>query len=343
MAMNPQNGEVLALMSFPTFNNTVMSNSGNADEKRAILSSATQPLFNRVVAGRYSPGSTIKPLHSVAILKEGIIDPRTTIFSPGYLDIPNPYDPSKPSRYLDWRYQGDVDLANAIAQSSDVYFYETVGGFGNRKGLGITRLREWWQKFLLDKKTGIDMPGEGSGFLPSPEWKEERDGRPWLLGDTYNVSIGQGDLITTPVQLLNYINAIANGGKIYQPVLNKDASRATLLADLTGLGWEISEAQKGMRRAVISSLGTAHLLDGLPFAVNAKTGSAQVLNNTQENAFFVGYIPTTSNGIDNGSEISIMILVEHAKQGSSNTLPIARDVLQWYWENRISDSGGGRI
>jgi penicillin-binding protein 2 len=340
MAINPQNGEVLALASFPTFDNGILSGSGRVEEKRAILNSVDKPLFNRAVSGRYSPGSTIKPLHGVAVLKEGVIDPHRTIFSPGYLDIPNPYDPSKPTRYLDWRYQGDVNLYSAIAQSSDVYFYQTVGGFGGQRGIGITRLREWWQRFLLDQKTGIDLPAEGVGFLPSPEWKENRDARPWLLGDTYNVAIGQGDLDITNIQLLNYITAIANGGTIYKPVVNRAASQNTVLADLTEFAPEIVEAQKGMRLTVTSALGTAHALDGLPFPVNAKTGSAQVLLNTQENAFFVGYIPTTPSGVDNGSEIAILILVEHAKQGSSNTLPVARDVLQWYWENRLQNIQG---
>lgn len=340
IAIDPRNGEVLALASFPSFNNNIMSNVGHADEKREILNSPNKPLFNRTVSGHYSPGSTIKPLVGVAALKEGVIDPDKTIFSPGYLDIPNPYDPSKPTRYLDWRPQGHVNLAAAIAQSSDVYFYEVAGGFGDQKGMGITRLREWWQKFLLDKKTGIDLPAEASGFLPSPEWKQKRDGRAWLLGDTYNVSIGQGDMDITPIQLLNYIAAIANGGTLYQPVLNKDASKSTVLADLTYLGPEIAEAQKGMRRAVTSPLGTAYNLANLPFPVNAKTGSAQVLNNTQENAFFVGYIPTTQSGVDNGSQIAILILVEHSKEGSLNAVPIGRDVLNWYWEHRLKPQAG---
>lgn len=335
IAIDPKNGEILSLMSFPTFDNGIMSNSGHGDEKRAILNSSNKPLFNRPVSGHYSPGSTIKPLVGVAALKEGVIDPGRTIFSPGYLDIPNPYDPTKPTRYLDWRPQGHVNMAAAIAQSSDVYFYEVGGGFGDQKGLGITRLREWWQKFRLDQKTGIDLPGEASGFLPSPEWKQKRDGRAWLLGDTYNVSIGQGDMDITPIQLLNYIAVLANGGTMYQPVLNQDISKSTVLADLTYLGPEIAEVQKGMRRAVTAPLGTAYTLHDLPFPVNAKTGSAQVLNNTQENAFFVGYIPTTQSGMDNGSRIAILILIEHSKEGSLNAVPIAKDVLNWYWEHRL--------
>jgi len=339
IAMDPQTGEVLALMSFPTFDNNIMSNSGNREEKVATLTSPNKPLFNRTVSGHYSPGSTIKPLVGVAALADGVIDTARTIYSPGYLDIPNPYNPDKPTRYLDWRPQGYVNLAAAIAQSSDVYFYVVGGGFGDQKGLGITRLREWWQRFRLDQRTGIDLPAEATGFLPSPEWKEKRDGQPWLLGDTYNVSIGQGDMDITPIQLLSYVAAIANGGTIYQPVVNMDAEYPKVLADFTDLGPEIAEVQKGMRRAVTSNLGTAYALHDLPFTANAKTGSAQVLLNTQENAFFVGYIPATEGAVDTGSRIAILVLVEHSKEGSPNTLPIAKDVLRWYWEHRLQTAG----
>ncbi len=161
--------------------------------------------------GFYNPGSTIKPLDAVAALKEGVIDPSRTIFSTGYLLVPNPYNSSTPSKYLDWRYQGNVNLASALAQSSDVYFYLVGGGspavstpllndpsdYGIA-GLGISRLYEWWQTFGLGKPTGIDMPDEAAGFLPTPAGSRQRFGTPWLLGDTYNVAIGQGDLLFEP-------------------------------------------------------------------------------------------------------------------------------------------------
>jgi len=118
-----------------------------------------------------------------------------------------------------------------------------------------------------------------------------------------------------------------------------DAEYPKVLADFTDLGPEIAEVQKGMRRAVTSNLGTAYALHDLPFTANAKTGSAQVLLNTQENAFFVGYIPATEGAVDTGSRIAILVLVEHSKEGSPNTLPIAKDVLRWYWEHRLQTAG----
>jgi penicillin-binding protein 2 len=330
IALNPQNGEILALINMPSYDNNVLSGSGNKDAKLAILNSKFKPLFSRAVSGSYSPGSTIKPLVGVAALKEGVIDPKTKIFSPGYLDVPNPYDPENPTRFLDWRYQGEVDLAAAIAQSSNVYFYTVGGGANGIKGLGIDQLHDWWQKFNLGKPTGIDLPSEIAGFLPTIQWKEDKTHKPWLLGDTYNVSIGQGDLLVTPIQLLNYISAIANGGKIYQPTLNLNSEHPKTLADLPDLLPQIKEVQNGMRQAVTAQLGTAHLLSDLGFPVAAKTGSAQIQNNVRENALFVGYAP-----IDR-PQVVILVLVENSLEGSLNAVPIAKDVLNWYYWNRIA-------
>lgn len=331
LAFNPQTGEVLSLISFPTFDNNIFNTKGTSDERVALLTSPLKPLFNRAVSGAYTPGSTIKPLVGVAGLTEGVMKTGTTVFSPGYMDVPNPYDPEHPSRFLDWRYQGTVDLSSALAQSSNVYFYSVGGGANGISGLGITRLREWWAKFGLGDATGIDLPGEAKGFLPSAAWKKSSGRGQWLLGDTYNASIGQGDLLITPVQLLDYISAIANGGKIWKPFLNKDSTPA-LRADLSSLLPEIQDVQKGMREGVTSPLGTSHMLNDLPFKSAGKTGSAQIQNNTSENAFFVGYAP-----YDN-PQIALLVLIEHSKEGSLNAVPIAKDVLAWYYENRIKNT-----
>jgi penicillin-binding protein 2 len=343
IAMDPQTGEILSLINLPGYDNNVFSGSGHNAEIQSLLTSNDRPLFNRVVNGSYNPGSTIKPLDGVAALAENVIDPKRTIFSPGYLMVPNPYNSSTPSRYLDWQYQGSVDLASALAQSSDVYFYIISGGspvstpmlndpsdYGIT-GLGIDRLHSWWQKFGLGKPTGIDLSGEGSGFLPTPDWKQRYSGKPWLLGDTYNVAIGQGDLSITPIQLLDYIGAIANGGKIYKPFLNA-SSTSVVAEDLTQYLPEIQQVQEGMREGVSAPKGTSYTLHNLPFSVCAKTGSAQVQNNTQENALFVGYAPC-----DN-PQIAILILIENSRQGSLNAVPVAGQVLSWYYENRLKNN-----
>ncbi|TSA46465.1 penicillin-binding protein 2 [bacterium] len=331
IVMNPQNGEVLSLVNIPSFD---VNHIGN------YLTNKNQPLFNRAVSGIYNPGSTIKPLVATGALVEGILDPNHEIYSPGYLDVPNPYDPENPSRFLDWRPQGWVNLYSAIARSSNVYFYSVGGGFGDQKGLGIERLKKWWQKFGLDEKTNIDLVGEDTGFLPDPVWKEKTKGEPWRLGDTFNVSIGQGDFSVTPIELLNYIGAIANGGKFYEPRIMNEIKNArgdtvlksepSLLRDLSNeIGSVLGDVRRGMRDGVTETYGTSYLLHDLPITVAAKTGSAQVSNNTKTNAFFVGYAP-----FDN-PEIAVLILVENAREGSLNVVPVARDIFLWYYNNRI--------
>lgn len=366
LAINPQNGQILALVNLPGYNNNVFSQpntSSSITEIKRLLTSSDEPLFDRVVSGNYNPGSTIKPLDGVAGLNEGVITPSREIFSPGYLMVPNPYNSSTPTRYADWQYQGNVDLASALAQSSDVYFYLVGGGspastpmlnsaldYGI-SGLGITKLNQWWQTFGFGKTTGVDLPNEASGFLPTPAWKQSKMGTPWLLGDTYNVSIGQGDLLLTPLQLLSYIGAIGNGGTIWRPYV--DASLApSVNKDLTYLLPEIQDVQVGMRAGVATPRGTSYTLNNLPFPVCAKTGSAQVHDNSQENALFVGYAPcgiapdpgagaggtNASNAYNTEPQIALLILIENSKQGSLNAVPIAKDVLNWYYENRLQKS-----
>ncbi|MBM3257396.1 MAG: hypothetical protein FJY98_03700 [Candidatus Liptonbacteria bacterium] len=340
IAMDPKTGEVLALVQEPSYDNNILSGPGHAEEKKEILNSSSKPLFNRAVSGAYSPGSTVKPLVGIAALHEGVINPAKEIFAPGYLDIPNPFDPSKPTRYNDWRYHGYVNLAKAIAYSSDVYFYEVGGGApgpGGQKGIGIERLREWWKKFSLGARTGIDLPGEVEGFLPSIEWKQKRDKKPWLLGDTYNVSIGQGDLLTTPIQLLVSLNIIATDGKVLQPVVAMDAPHPRVLGDFSDLQWEINEVEKGMQLAITDPKATIYALKDMPFSIAAKTGSAQIYNNKKVNAFFLGYAPVED------PQLIVMVLIEDAKDGSLNTIPVGGDVLKWYYENRIQKQEAGSM
>ena len=329
IALNPKNGEVLSLISLPGFD------SNNISDK--ILNSPGKPFFNRAISGLYAPGSTIKPLVALAALKENIVKPKDKIFSAGYLEIPNPYYPDQPSRFLDWKPHGWVDLYSALARSSNVYFYEVGGGFEEQKGLGIEKLKEYWQKFGFSEKTGIDLPGEANGFLPDPEQKKNND--LWRIGDTYNVSIGQGDLLTTPIEIIAYIAGIANNGKIYRPSIMKNIvdsngdlirqNEPQLIKDLSDLSAYIPEVQKGMADVVNKNYGTAYLLSDLPFKVAGKTGTAQIKQNTEINAFFIGYAPLDD------PQIAILVLVEEAKEGSSNAVPIAKEVFKWYYENRL--------
>lgn len=321
IALNPKNGEVLALFNIPGV---------DVSEPALFLDDKNQPFFNRAVNGLYAPGSAIKPLHAAAALAEGVIDPSHQIFSAGFIEIPNPYDPSRPSRFVDWKPHGWVDMKAALARSSNIYFYEVGGGFESQIGLGIERLRKWWQKFGLAGETGIDLPGEAKGFLPSPSWKEKALDDSWRLGDTYNVSIGQGDLLVTPIELLNYISSIAADGIFYKPRVADLGNDSEIINDLSGeIGGYLETIQEGMRDAVRQPYGTAVMLSSLPVEAAAKTGTAQVLNNEKVNAFFVGYAPYDD------PEIAILVLIEDAREGSLNTVPIAYDVLLWYYNNRL--------
>jgi len=328
LAINPQNGEVLSLVSLPSFDNNIFSNPGNNSDKNKILSSSLKPLFNKAVSGAYTPASTIKPMVALAALAEGVVDPDKKFFSSGYIEIPNPYDPSKPSKFLDWKANGWVDLYSAIAKSCNIYFYEIGGGFESFKGLGIDKLKEYWQKFGLGRKTGIDLPNEAEGFLPDPIQKEAKKNDIWRIGDTYNVSIGQGDLLVTPIQLISQISAIGNGGYFYKPHLLKDTSEEILI-DFSYLKGHINEIKKGMNDTVNKYYGTANMLSNIPISIGAKTGSSQVSNNTKTNAFFVGYMPLEK------PEIAILVLIENAKEGSLNAVPVAKDVMEWYYWNRL--------
>ena len=334
MAIDPRSGEVLSLVSFPTYDNNIFMTPGTSKERVALIHDSGRPLFNRAISGSYNPGSTIKPLHALAVLREKVVSPTQQIYSKGYIEIPNPYVPDKPSRFVDWRPQGWVDVRSALARSSNVYFYEVVGGFEGLKGIGIDRLRGYWERFGFGAKTGIDADGESIGFLPSPEEKLTRTRQPWRIGDTYNVSIGQGDVLVSPVQLLNYIASIAGNGIMKRPHLVRSVGsgpvvEAETLFNYSDWKTELREVQLGMRDAVTRDYGTAHALDIIPMDIAAKTGSAQTNNNTKTNAFFVGYAPFEA------PEIAILVLIENAKEGSLNAVPIARDVLTWYYHNRV--------
>ncbi len=349
IAMQPKTGQVLALISEPSYDNNLFVTPGAGSELTSLFTDKKKPLFNRALLGAYNPGSTIKPLVALAALKEGVVTPDFQIYSKGYIEIANPFFPDKPSRFVDWRPQGWVDVHSALARSSNVYFYEVGGGFPGSpgepavKGLGIEKLKQYWQYFGLGQKTNIDADSENTGFLPDAAEKEKRTGQPWRIGDTYNVSIGQGDLLVSPIQLINFISSIANGGKLFVPKLalemsmggkvTKDLKEPQLLLDYgTTFKSELADIRQGMRDGASKSYGTSYKLADLPMPVAAKTGSAQIQNNTKTNAFFVGYAPADD------PQIAILVLVEDAKEGSLNAVPIAKDILQWYYDNRINMS-----
>ncbi len=229
IALNPQTGEVLAMVSWPTYDNTRFARSIDGDYYLRILKEPQTPLVNHAISSLYPPGSVWKPITATGVAQEKVIDPKAQLFDPGELFVENSFaknDPGSRQRFVCWLRKGHgwVDLVHGIAWSCDVYFYQVGGGnpqvsYLRPGGLGITDLNRYAAAFGIGVKLGIELPGEVAGRMPDPDWKRRNYGESWSTGDTYNAAFGQGYLTVTPLQLLNAIAAIANGGKVYQPTI----------------------------------------------------------------------------------------------------------------------------
>lgn len=287
--MDVETGEVHALVSYPEYDPNVLSSGGPSELIRAYQNDSRQVYLDRAVSGLYTPGSIVKPMEVAGALTDGIVTPETTIVSNGYISLPNPYDPSKPSIFKDWKVLGAMNARSAVAWSSDVYFYTVGGGFGGIKGLGIERLKYWFETFGLTSKTGIELEGEGTGFVPSPAWKEEKYQEPWRIGDTYHTAIGQYAMQVTPLEVARAIAAVANGGKLVRPTLVKDAPLQGQSIPIDQAALQV--AREGMRLGATE--GTSLGLSDLSFVhVAGKTGTAQLgLHNEFYNSWAVGFFP----------------------------------------------------
>ncbi|RJQ37796.1 penicillin-binding protein 2 [Candidatus Parcubacteria bacterium] len=335
VAVDPRDGAIRALVSYPAFDPNIFGRSQNRALIAKLLADPTYPFYNRAIAGEYPSGSTIKPIMALAALEEGIIDPEYSIYDPGYLSVPNPYDPSRPSIFKDWRELGWVDMRRAIAMSANVYFYTIGGGHGDIEGLGIARIKQYLERFGWGSTLGIDLAGEAAGLIPDPEKKKAiRPQDPiWRLGDTYITSIGQGDLQATPLQLAVSTAAIANGGTLWRPRLahavvdeerrvlrefEAEAIRTDLVSQRS-----LDIVRDGMREAVTS--GSAVALNDLFFTSAGKTGTAQTGAIGKNHGWFIGYAPYES------PEIAIAVLVEEGSGGSTDAVPIAKEILYHYF------------
>jgi penicillin-binding protein 2 len=288
--MDVETGAIRALVSYPEFDPNVLASGGPRETIAAYNASARKPYLDRAIAGLYAPGSIVKPLSAAGALTDGIITPEVTVNSTGSISIPNPYDPERPSIFKDWKALGIVDMRDAIAWSSDIYFYMLGGGYGGQSGLGIERLAEWYRAFGLERTTGIELSGESAGFVPTPLWKEGEYEEPWRIGDTYHTAIGQYAMQVTPIAVARAFAAVANGGKLVTPSLREGApvTGETLAIDPLAL----QVAREGMRQAVTE--GTAVGLSSLDSItrVAAKTGTAQTgVRNEFYNSWIVGFFP----------------------------------------------------
>lgn len=326
IALNPQNGQILGLASYPTFDNNIFTSNNIDEEYSKLVNDPSKPMFNRAISGTYPSGSIIKPVIASAGLQEGIITENTTINDPGEIKVGN-------WTYPDWKIHGLVDVRKALAVSCNVFFYAVAGGWDKIKGLGIEKLDNYLLKFGFQEKTGIDLPGEAQGNVPSPGWKEKNKKEMWYLGDTYHLGIGQGDFLITPLQMAMATAAVANGGELLRPQIvnkitdkdgqtvqdfQKDVKRANFI-DSSNL----QIVREGMRQAVTS--GSATRLDSLPVPVGAKTGTAQFGSEGKTHAWMTAFAPY------NNPQIAVVVLIEEGGEGYATAGPVVYDILNWYF------------
>lgn len=329
VAIDPRNGKVLAFISTPSFDNNLFAKKISQEQYLNLINDQDKPLFNRALAGEYPPGSTVKPGIAAGALMENVITPDTVIDGlGGFLRIGS-------FSFGDWKVHGPSDVRQAIAESNDIFFYTVGGGYGNIQGLGMNRMKKYYNMFGFGKPTGIDLGGEASGFIPDEQWKQDKFNERWFVGNSYHASIGQGYVTATPLQLANYTAAIANGGSLFVPQLvekikknngeiEKIEPQITANIELPKDIFQI--IKEGMRQTITS--GTAQQLNNLPVEVAGKTGTAQFGNEDKTHAWFISFAPYEN------PEIAMVVLAEGAGEGHSSAVPITRDVYQWYFGGR---------
>ncbi len=334
IALDPQNGDVLAMLSKPSFDNNVFRKSTEANILQDLFKDERGVFVNRTIASGYPTGSVIKPILAVAALEEEIITPEKQIYSPGYISIPNPWDPSRQTIFRDYQAHGWRDMREAIGVSSNVYFYAVGGGYEDQEGLGASRIKRYLSLFGWEDKTGIDLPGEREGFIPSPKWKKERLNDIWRIGDTYNLSIGQGYLSTTPLQVANSYSAIVNGGRLFTPrVLKKiiddegdliEETEVELIKEDFVSDKNLEIVKEGMHKA--TTMGTARSLQVLPMKVGAKTGTSQTSVPGVNNNWVTVFAPYDD------PEIVITTMIEGVEGVTPVATHLTRDVLVEYYK-----------
>lgn len=333
IALNPSTGEIYALVSLPAFNNNDFSGGISSSTYAGYLKNTDHPLFNRAIGGNFPPGSTLKPVVAAAALEEHITTAQTTILSNGGVKVDRWFFP-------DWKAGGHgiTNVAKALAWSVNTFFYYVGGGYQDFKGLGARKVIEYLERFGLGSKTGVDLPGENKGFVPNPEWKERVKKEPWYVGDTYNISIGQGDTLVTPLQVAIWTAVVANGGfpvtphvleKVVNPFTKKiteyDRKKAT--STLVSAG-TIAAVRQGMRACV--TYGSCKLLSQLPFTAGGKTGTAQWSRVKDTHAWFSAFAPF------NNPQVVVVVLVEEGGEGSVVSEPVANEFLSWWGKKYLT-------
>ncbi|MFC1640831.1 penicillin-binding protein 2 [Patescibacteria group bacterium] len=333
VAMDPRNGEILALVNVPTYDNNLFSRGIKQNQFNELLEDEDQPLFNKATSGIYPPGSTFKPFVATVALEDGVVTPSTTIQSTGKITIGewHFYD-------YDLSGHGSTDLKKAISRSVNTYFYYIGGGYEEFRGVGIQRIVDISSKFGFGDVLKVDIGSENTGVLPTPEWKEQVKGERWYVGDTYNASIGQGDVSVTPLQLAAGYTVIANEGTLYRPhfirqIIDSQKGKTKkvdpdIIRKNVASKENLREIKSAMKETVES--GSGRLLNSLPVDAGGKTGTAQyVIPNTGgrkgEHAWFASFAPVEN------PEIVLIVMLEGAGEGHDHAVPVAHKTLQWYF------------
>ena len=326
--MDVHTGEIIAMTSFPSYDPEVMADGDDVELIASYNSDKRFPFLNKVFAGAYTPGSIVKPFMAYAALVDGVISPSKTIVSTGEIVIPNPYNPSNPSIFRDWRAHGKMTMKEAIAFSSNVYFYIIGGGFQDQEGLGITKMNKYFDLFGFGNQTGIILANEQSGTVPSPAWKTEHFDDDWRLGDTYFTAIGQYGWQTTPLQMLVAYGAIANGGKFFVPHIEAGKVGEYREEDLDE--WALDIVREGMHMTTYYAGGTARSLEKSYVTVAAKSGTAELdSSKSRLNTWAAGYWPYEE------PRYAFIVLMEHAPyENSLGGTRLAGDIMDWIHENR---------
>ncbi len=358
IAMDPQSGEVLALVSLPSYDNNLFSHGISTQELRELNENIHLPQVNHAIGDSLQPGSLFKVVVAAAGLEEGAIDAETEYSCPGTIVVPNKYFPNDPGQaesFYCWNLSGHGanNVVGAIAHSCNIFFYKLGGGYvgfdedeEEIEGIGARVIAEYAQQFGLGATTGIELTGEISGTVPTPDWKRRTIGETWSTGNSYLFSIGEEYLSVTPLQMLNVFNTVANGGTLYRPTVVHhvaDAGGDTVEQYepevIRPLGFDVetwSLIQQGMEGAVV--YGTAKLTQIEGLRVAGKTGTAQYCDNIAleqgiclpgyeqpEHAWFAGFAPVGD------PELSIIVFLYGGGEGSVNAVPIAHEILQYYF------------
>ncbi len=359
VAMNPKTGEILAMVSLPTYDNNLFSRPViKQSDVDAITNDPYLPQINHAFQSAFPPGSTFKIIPAAAGLQEKVITPRTLINDPGMIVIPNEYFPDDPrmaQKFYGWNLSGfgNQNIVQALAHSVNVFFYELGGGYHVKdqpefNGLGIERLKQYSEYFGFGSKTGIDLVGETAGFVPDPVWKRRFTTENWTLGDTYNMAIGQGFLTASPLQVLNAYAAIANQGvlmvpQIVQQVVDVNGKVIQRLAprvlNTVPVNPEnLTVVRQGLDAVVNSADGTGIKAQVPGVHVAGKTGTAEYCDDmAQKNgdcypghqpshAWFAAYAPFED------PQIAIVVFIYNGGEGSLVALPVAQKILQYWFE-----------